>query len=364
MKILAHVHTYGKNAESGADKFMQSILEFLAQRGEMVTVAIDNPYPEKVLNLGGVWVVSNKYMIAEQYEESDIIISHLVFNNPSLKIARRFNKPVIQIAHNSENKTNEGYIIYNSESLKNSLNLPLPGIVVNPPTYLKDWQNDIDHFTQPYITLVNCCHNKGGETLKALAQWMPQYKFLGIMGGYGKQMRMPAPNITYRAYSEKMDYSDTKILIVPSKKESWSLAAAEAMASGIPVLCSDLPGLRENCGEAAKYCNSVAEFKNMIELLNDYSLYLAMVFAGQTKVVTRDHATQLNNLYNFIHSIVKYHGGTMKVESWMLKDFSEIEKESLQKEIERLKDKYEPKEKKEMKPTKEKKELHGSPFTK
>ena len=41
---------------------------------------------------------------------------------------------------------------------------------------------------------------------------------------------------------------------MPSHYESWGRTATEAMSSGIPVICTDLPGLRENCGNAAEYC--------------------------------------------------------------------------------------------------------------
>jgi glycosyltransferase involved in cell wall biosynthesis len=40
---------------------------------------------------------------------------------------------------------------------------------------------------------------------------------------------------------------------MPSKAETWGRTAVEAMSSGIPVVVSPTPGLRECCGEAALY---------------------------------------------------------------------------------------------------------------
>jgi len=43
------------------------------------------------------------------------------------------------------------------------------------------------------------------------------------------------------------------VVIMPSELETWGRTAVEAMSSGIPVLASPTPGLRECCGGAAVY---------------------------------------------------------------------------------------------------------------
>ncbi len=301
--LFAHTHTYGANKKQGADAMMQSLLEYLATRGCDITVGIDD-CPEHY-ELNGVKVISSKHLLGEHYDNSDAIIVNIEMNHPALILAKRFNKPVFQIAHNAENPTYQPYIIYNSQSLKDQLRLPYESIIVNPPTYLKDWDDGIDHFEQPYITLVNCCPNKGAETLFSLATHLPHLKFLGIYGGYGNQMSKGARNLRYWPFANPISYSDTRVLIVPSKKESWSLAAAEAMASGIPVVCADLLGLRENCGGAAIYCNSIREYMDAILLLDTEQAYRYYADLGRKRIAERNHAEQLDNLYNFIADKVK-----------------------------------------------------------
>ncbi len=280
---------------------MQSLIEYLAARGEDCRVVIDDCPKDYELN--GVKVSSNKRMLGEAYDWCDIVIIHLVAIHEGVTIARRFNKPVIHVCHNNHIKPSSGYAVYNSHWLSKEMPLNIPSIVVHPPTKAVPIT---DHFYSKYITLVNTNENKGGAMLKALATHLPQYSFLGVHGGYDKnQMYMPMKNINYRAYSPSgMDYSDTRIIIVPSISESWSLVAAEAMANGIPVICSNLPGLRENCGDAAIYATSTRDYIDGIAMLEYESVYRNLVAAGRARIILHNYDEELNNFYNFIENIV------------------------------------------------------------
>jgi glycosyltransferase involved in cell wall biosynthesis len=44
-------------------------------------------------------------------------------------------------------------------------------------------------------------------------------------------------------------------LVLPSLHEGFGLPALEALHAGTPVLASDIPALREVCGDAARYCD-------------------------------------------------------------------------------------------------------------
>jgi glycosyltransferase involved in cell wall biosynthesis len=51
-------------------------------------------------------------------------------------------------------------------------------------------------------------------------------------------------------------YKHAFCLLFPSYYEASPLPPIEAMACGCPVICSDIPALRERCGEAALYCKA------------------------------------------------------------------------------------------------------------
>ncbi len=51
-------------------------------------------------------------------------------------------------------------------------------------------------------------------------------------------------------------YRNALCLVFPSHYESSGLPPMEAMSLGCPVVCSDIPALRERCADAAEYCIS------------------------------------------------------------------------------------------------------------
>jgi len=52
-------------------------------------------------------------------------------------------------------------------------------------------------------------------------------------------------------------YQDAVCLVFPSHYESSGLPPMEAMSQGCPVICSDIPALRERCADAAVYCDPI-----------------------------------------------------------------------------------------------------------
>jgi glycosyltransferase involved in cell wall biosynthesis len=71
---------------------------------------------------------------------------------------------------------------------------------------------------------------------------------------------------------------------LPRAWEGWPLAAAEAIRAGVPLVCSDRPGLRALAGEAAVYVpvGDPTALRHAVErVLSDATLRGDMTAAGR-----------------------------------------------------------------------------------
>jgi glycosyltransferase involved in cell wall biosynthesis len=311
LRILTALRTsYAPAAKSGADVMCERINTYLASKGhEVMTIIEDCP---QEYTYKGVRVTSNRELLGEKYDWCDIVITNLVVKGEAVLLAKRFNKPIFHIVHNANGcnvpaGTSDNYLIFNSLHLQKSCNYGLPSIVVNPPTWIGDWENSINHYSAPYVTLVNCVQNKGHETLCQLATYMPGMQFMGVYGGYGQQGRKSIRNLRYMPFQPDMReiYNQTRIIIVPSITESWSLVAAEAQASGIPVICSGLPGLYENLGITGIYSSNLRGYMDAINRLGDYGVYLSIIELGKKRQIENERTItqQLENLNTFMEKV-------------------------------------------------------------
>lgn len=287
MLILAELHGYPPAHNSGAEWMAHHIFRHLAKNHSVVVLLNFNSYLGKVkdrYNLDGVEVVSDEQW-GEWYRKSDVVFTHLDKTSRCYNRCRNFNKPLVHIIHNNYSNfviegMNQVYqgAIYNSNWVKEDCKLRhrsiKQSIVIHPPVYIKDYKvkkiND-------YITLINLNRNKGGDFLIELAKKMTDRKFMGVWGSYGDQKfdnKLCNIHYVFNTPEIKNVYKRTRILIMPSIYESYGRTAIEAAASGIPVICSDTPGLRESIGKAGIYCSrSISEYVEAIKMLDNKEYY-------------------------------------------------------------------------------------------
>ena len=200
--------------------------------------------------------VNGAHGMESSIEAADVVVAHLGDDGRAAQLAGRAGKPLVRMVHGwcpDAHLKLQGcdLAVFNSEAARQEFSNGEPSIVVHPVT------REQDHVTDPgdRVTLVNLSPAKGGELFRLLALSFPQVPFLGVRGGYGRQeLHMMPRNVEVIRTTADMRgdvWARTRVLLVPSERETWGMVGVEALASGIPVVASDTGGLQESLGSGA-----------------------------------------------------------------------------------------------------------------
>lgn len=291
LRVLAHVHGYPPHDNAGAEYMLHMILRWLVSRGHEARVIVA---PEREsYEYEGVSVVSAAESLggdhaaffrwAERHAAwSNLILTHLDFTANAVGIARVNARPLVHLVHNEmqlghHGVTEAALVIFNSAWVSETVAWQGPSIIVRPPVFARDYL--VDRNGAGAITLVATIKLKGVDTFYEIARRMPKRRFLGVQGAYSLNIA-PEPelsNVEIRANGPDIAsvYRQTRILLVPSQYESWSRCAIEAATSGIPVIASPTPGLRESLGEAGIFVerDDIAGWCRRIDNLDEDRAY-------------------------------------------------------------------------------------------
>lgn len=315
MKILWHLDRYVPWYNAGSEVMTAIVNDFLISKGHTVTVITDNPrlkeedapngyvtgkYGEKVyVNLD---LEKDLRKIHSLYHAHDVIMTQLDAAPFTIKLANKMNKPIVYWQHIRGNLTRYGVqnhtidmMVYNSEWIKKATIEDgfsfKEDCVCIPPTPLEMYRTEDGH--RRFITLVNGSADKGGHLFLYLAKMRPQYDFLLVKGAYGEQLIRKLPNLY--VFENTPDIRDvmkvTKVLLTPSKRETWGRIAVEAMCSGIPVVSGLTEGLLEALGPAAVFADRDKPdvwLKVIDQLMSDQEFY------EQQRIKSIDRATMLD----------------------------------------------------------------------
>ncbi|MFF3367059.1 glycosyltransferase [Streptomyces misionensis] len=145
------------------------------------------------------------------------------------------------------------------------------------------------------VTLNGSTTAKGADVLAAVAEQLPGTRFLAVRTG-GRQVPLDLPNVEL---ADRMDpralYARTRLLLMPSARESYGRVGVEAMLSGIPVLAAPLPGIREALGDAAVYAprEDPVRWAAEIRRLTDPGAYAAASAAARAQTAGLDYEGRL-----------------------------------------------------------------------
>lgn len=275
MKILASIHMFLPQHACGSETMLHHVFKYLISKGHHCRVLLHQdknvytPYTYEGVEVFGSKVASR----VDAYQWADVIITHLDFTQFTIIMAKEAKRPLIHFVHNdipySSILNNFGGVsaVYNSKWIEEKIGYEIPGYTLHPPCDYSFYDTRNEAEPRQYITLVSLNERKGGYRFYEIAKAMADKKFLGVIGSYDNPgpLKMPQvdiinkllqlPNFTLVANTPdiKSTYKKTRVLLMPSDYESWGRTATEAMCSGIPVICTPTPGLKENCGEAGIY---------------------------------------------------------------------------------------------------------------
>lgn len=319
MRITWNIHLYPPKHNCGSEWMAHNINKFLVSRGHEVRVILNQAERHKIrvpYEIDGVQVTGPNNTI-DQFLWPDILLTHLEYTSSTIALANNSlcKRPSIQFVHGdkryaSVENAKWARIVYNSNWLKDSLNYKWDSLVFQPfcdYNHINVNDNSIDN---EYITLVNLNKNKGGEILRSLATTMPDRKFLGVIGGYDDQFTDQPPNVKVIPNTKDIRevYKKSRIIIMPSEYESWGMVATEAMCNGIPVICTETPGLKENCDYAGIYCedrNDLEWWVNSIELLDKVSVYTYSSKKCRQRALEICDRNRLFQLENFLYESIQ-----------------------------------------------------------
>lgn len=273
MNILCHLRFYPPGSFCGSDLYMHTLLKWLQKRGHTITVMLGSDAKGCPYEYEGIKVVAKPYLGMPYIVNADLVFTQLDFTAATTEMVKT--KPIIWFYHNhSQYGTvrrcwERVTVVYNSEAAQRENIYPTNrSLMLQPPVDIDYYDVSNGTVSDRNITLINLNEAKGGPLFWQLAEAMPEYRFLGVKGSYGVQWLKELPNVEIVENGTDMRevYRRTEILLMPSDYESWGRVATEAAASGIPVISTDTPGLRENMGESGIYLDK-RQVKTWIDMI-------------------------------------------------------------------------------------------------
>lgn len=145
------------------------------------------------------------------------------------------------------------------------------------------------------VTLINCSPDKGSDVFWSLAEANPDRDFIAVRGGYGKQDIRDLPNVDVVDHGDlEPVWARTRILLLPSRHESYSMTGVEAAARGIPAIAADHPGVREALGHGALFGSDWQAALDQVDAAwDEYATNALIHSAGLTGTAELDRTADL-----------------------------------------------------------------------
>jgi glycosyltransferase involved in cell wall biosynthesis len=272
LRFVAYVHGLYPHQRAGSETMLADMLEALALNGHEVHAVATLTGPADGATSwehGGVQCWRETDAAAAELVtmlEPDMIVSHHHVALDALPLARRLGVAAAAILHNDFKwsramlNARPELLVYNTHWLKRKMGTRgADAIVVHPTLHADRYALAAPPPVDGAVTIINLDKIKGPDVFYALARQMPGTRFLAVRGGYGHQdEREGYGNVEFMDTTEDVRgdiWARSRLVVVPSRYESYGRGAVEACAAGLPVIASPTTGLRESLGPAGIFAS-------------------------------------------------------------------------------------------------------------
>lgn len=233
--VKIYALAYDKDALGGSPISLRAMLERLVSLGAKVCYKSRAPSPDRL----AAW-------------SPDLIVSQQWATGEARALAGRLGVPFVMCVHGPGqfehffNRAEDcGLAVFNSfhqERLVKARHPGLNSVVLHPIVRRIPGGSKAD--AQDRITMVGSEGHKGTALFLKLVRTLPAERFLWVANH--RERTLPW-NLEVIPPGRDIDrvYARTKLLLMPSRAESYGRVAVEAAFHGIPTVASDLPGPRE-----------------------------------------------------------------------------------------------------------------------
>lgn len=303
MNVLAATPLYAPKPLVGAYLATHLFMRHLASEGHTVT-AVATQAPGAGWTHEGIRVLTARRGLSHVRElarNADVIVTHF---GHRADIARKADRPSVQMVHGHiyRGPVSADLLVFNSHASRDKCHRVGSSVVCPPPV------NPDDHrvpSTGDEITIVNCSPAKGIRTVAECARRLPDMKFLGVLGGYDTQVRPSDVEIIAPQSDMRAVWGRTRVLLMPSKYETWGMVGVEAMCNGIPVIAHPTPGLQESLGDAGIWADrdDPDAWVDHLEALSDPVVYREASARATRRVAELDPRGSLERFTRAIEAL-------------------------------------------------------------
>lgn len=280
MRVAVLLATAPPQRFVGGELATLHLARFLQSRGHTVTVyALRAP-------MGYVWNgLPVRPLTDWRLIPADVVLTHPDVGAFGWQAARFARCPVVAYVHNTSPRTLRDLRWRPPHLL--IANSPVTAAAADTPwaVVCRPWVEPVTTSTgqRSATTVVNLNPDKGGLLVAQLAAMTPSWEWLAVAGGHGRQVEMPEHvQLLGQLPHLYPVWERTRLLLFPTRFESYGMTPLEAMTAGIPVVASDLPGVRDALGPAAVYLtgSTVGEWLAAAVALMDPARYEDRAAAG------------------------------------------------------------------------------------